>query len=108
MEETIGQSYDLAGPHTYNWEEIYEQFFNLTEIKPYSVSVPLETAYEYYRYPWWVSPYKKLFTAWLRPEFMTVESQNLISNPSNKSFADLNITPISFGHKSHELVSEIT
>ena len=28
MEETIGQSYDLGGPHTYSYEEIYEQFFN--------------------------------------------------------------------------------
>jgi NADH dehydrogenase (ubiquinone) 1 alpha subcomplex subunit 9 len=30
MEETIGQTYDLAGPHTYTFEDIYEQFFNLT------------------------------------------------------------------------------
>lgn len=37
MEETIGQTYDLGGPHTYNYEDIYEQFFGLTEIKPYSV-----------------------------------------------------------------------
>jgi uncharacterized protein YbjT (DUF2867 family) len=36
-EDTIGQSYDLGGPHTYTFEDIYEQFFSLTEIKPYSV-----------------------------------------------------------------------
>lgn len=28
MDESIGQSYDLGGPHTYRWSEIYEQFFN--------------------------------------------------------------------------------
>ena len=61
MEETMGQTYDLAGPHTYTFEDMQEQFFNLTEIKPYSVVVPLEKAYEYKQYPWFVSPYKKLF-----------------------------------------------
>ena len=30
MEETIGQSYDLGGPHTYTYQEIYEMFFDLT------------------------------------------------------------------------------
>jgi NADH dehydrogenase (ubiquinone) 1 alpha subcomplex subunit 9 len=42
MEESIGQTYDLGGPHTYTYEDIYEQFFNLTEIKPYSVEVDLK------------------------------------------------------------------
>ena len=53
MEETIGQSYDLGGPHTYNYEEIYEQFFNQAGVKPYSTVVKLEDAYEYYHYKWW-------------------------------------------------------
>lgn len=53
MEETIGQSYDLGGPHTYTYEEIYQEFFNNTGIKPYSVVVKLEDAYEYYHYKWW-------------------------------------------------------
>jgi len=44
----------------------------------------------------------------MNPEFMTIESQELVVNPQNKGFADLNITPVSFGHKSHELVNEIT
>lgn len=46
-EETKGKTYDLGGPHVYTYEEIYEHFFNLTEIKPYSVVIPLEKAYEY-------------------------------------------------------------
>jgi NADH dehydrogenase (ubiquinone) 1 alpha subcomplex subunit 9 len=46
-EGTIGQTYDLGGPHVYTYEDIYEQFFGLTEIKPYSVKVKLEQAYEY-------------------------------------------------------------
>ena len=74
MEETIGQTYDLGGPHTYTYEEIYEHFFTLSEVKPYSVMVPLEKAYEYKQYQWWHSPYKKLFKTWLTPEFMTIES----------------------------------
>lgn len=73
-EESMGQVYDLGGPHTYTFEDIYEQFFSLTEIKPYSVQVKLEKAFEYYQYPWYTSPYRKLFRAWLNPEFMTIES----------------------------------
>ena len=46
-EESMGKTYDLGGPHVYTYEEIYEHFFNLSEIKPYSVVVPLEQAYEY-------------------------------------------------------------
>lgn len=30
MDESIGQTYDLGGPHIYNYEEIYEEFFNVT------------------------------------------------------------------------------
>jgi hypothetical protein len=74
MEETIGQTYELAGPHTYTYEDIYEQFFNMTEVKPYSVVVPFEKAIQYKQYPWWSSVFKKLFKTWLYPEFMTVEA----------------------------------
>lgn len=30
MDETIGQTYDLGGPHTYTYNEIYEMFFDIT------------------------------------------------------------------------------
>ena len=53
MEETIGQTYELGGPHVYTYQEIYEQFFNLTNIKPYTSVVKLEDAYEYYHYKKW-------------------------------------------------------
>jgi len=46
-EKTMGQTYDLAGPHEYTYEDIYHQFFSLSEIKPYSVAVPIEEAYKY-------------------------------------------------------------
>jgi len=39
---------------------------------------------------------------------MTVESQDLLCNPDNKGFSDLGIKPISFGHKAHQVVEEIT
>jgi len=29
MDESIGQTYDLGGPHTYNYMEMYEMFANL-------------------------------------------------------------------------------
>ena len=106
-EDTMGKTYDLGGPHVYTYEEIYEHFFSLTEIKPYSVVVPLEKAYEYKQYEWFQSPYKKLFKYWLTPEFMTVEAQDLVCDPENLGFKDLGIMPVSFGHKAHHLVSDV-
>ena len=85
-EETKGKTYDLGGPHVYTYEEIYEHFFNLTEIKPYSVVVPLEKAYEYKQYEWFQSPYKKLMKPWLVPEQMTIEAQELLCDPDNLGF----------------------
>jgi len=107
MEETIGQSYDLGGPHDYSYNEIYEMFFDLTQIKPYSASVKLEDAYEMMHRPWYSSFYRQMFRSWLYPEFITLENQELICNPANKGFADLHIKPISFGAKAHELVGEV-
>ncbi len=52
MDETIGESYDLGGPHTYTYREMYEMFFNYSLVKPYSAEVKLELAYEYYHYKW--------------------------------------------------------
>lgn len=74
MDETIGQSYDLGGPHTYTYQEIYEMFFDICQIKPYTAVVPLEDAYYYYHLKWYQSFYKQMFRTWLNPEFMTVES----------------------------------
>jgi hypothetical protein len=39
---------------------------------------------------------------------MTVESQDLLVNPANKGYSDLGIKPISYGHKAHQVVEEIT
>jgi len=107
MEETIGQTYDLGGPHTYTYQEVYEMFFDICQIKPYTSTVKLEDAYEMYHYGWWQSFYRQMFRTWLYPEFMTLESQNLVVNPQNKGFADLHIKPVSFGVKAHELVNEV-
>ena len=107
MDETIGQSYDLGGPHTYTYQEIYEMFFDICQIKPYTSVVPLEDAYYYYHLKWYQSFYRQMFRTWLNPEFMTVEAQDLIVNPQNKGFEDLYIKPVSFGTKAHELVNDV-
>lgn len=107
MEETIGQTYELGGPHIYTYEEIYEQFFNQTNIKPYTSVVKLEDAYEYYHYKFWQSFYRQLFRTWLTPEFMTTEAQDLVCNPQNKGFEDLYIKPVSFGQKVQEYVNDV-
>lgn len=56
-------------------------FFDITQIKPYTATVKLEDAYEYYHYGWYQSFYRQMFRTWLNPEFMTIESQELICNP---------------------------
>lgn len=74
MEETMGKTYDLAGIHQYTYEDIYDTFFNLTEIKPYNTVIPFETALDYKQYRWYLSPYRKIFRTWLYPEFITQEA----------------------------------
>lgn len=44
----------------------------------------------------------------MNPEMLSIEAQNLVVNPANKGFADLGVKPVSFGHKAHEMVNEIT
>lgn len=63
MEETRGNTYDLGrvkfinigGPHVYNVNEIYELFFNMTNLKPYSTAVKLEDAFGLYHSRWYHS-----------------------------------------------------
>ena len=57
-EDTIGQSYDLGGPHIYKYSEIYHHFFDLARVKPYTALVPYEKALEYYQYHTWSSFYR--------------------------------------------------
>ncbi len=38
---------------------------------------------------------------------MTIEAQDLLVNPNNKGFADLNIMPVSFGKKVTEYVQDV-
>ena len=82
-------------------------FFDICQIKPYVATVNLEDAYYYKNMYWCQSFYRQMFRTWLTPEFMTIESQNLIVNPSNQGFDDLHIKPISFGAKAHELVNDV-
>lgn len=107
MEETIGESYDLAGPHDYTYREIYQMFFDICQIKPYTAEVKLELIYEMMHRPWYSSFYRQMFRPWLYPEFINLESQELLADPNNKGFADLQIKPVSFGAKAHELVNEV-
>ena len=107
MDETIGKSYDLGGPHIYSYDEIYEMFFDICQIKPYVATAPLEDAYYYHHMPWYQSFYRQWFRTWLTPEFLTIESQDLCVNPDNAGFEQLHIKPISFGAKAHELVNDV-
>ena len=63
MPETIGQTYDLgknqkssiyhflAGPTKYKYSELYELLFNMCNLRPYVMTIPLHVAYEYKNYP---------------------------------------------------------
>ena len=107
MEETAGKTYELGGPHTYTYDEIYHMFFDICQIKPYVSTVKLEDAYYYHHMQWWQSFYRQMFRTWLNPEFLTIESQNLTVSPGSLGFDDLHIKPISFGAKAHELVNDV-
>jgi hypothetical protein len=76
-------------------------------MKPYTTTVKLEHAYEYYHYKWYQSFYRQLFRGWLTPEWLTIEAQDMVCNPKSKGFEDLHIKPVSFGQKVQEYVSDI-
>lgn len=108
MDETIGKAYDLGGPHVYTYDEIYEMFFNQAEIKPYVIPVKLEDAFDYRYMKFYSSFYRILARYWLYPEMLLGESIDVTTSPDNLSFEDLYIKPVSFGHKSHEFVQEVS
>lgn len=107
MDETKGQAYELGGPHVYNWDEIYEQFYHVTGIKPYIIPLPMETVLEWSHSPRLSSVYRYVGKYWMYPEFIINESINITTNPDEKSFEDLFIKPVSFGSNVKEYVNDI-
>lgn len=107
MDESIGQSYDLGGPHVYTWDEIYEQFYAVTGVKPYIIPLKLETVMEWYHAPRLSSHYRYMGKYWMYPEILLNESLDITANPDEKSFADLHIKPISFASNVKEYVNDI-
>ncbi len=51
MPETIGQTYELGGPVTYTYKELYEFMFNAVNLHPYMISITPEMAFDYYNAP---------------------------------------------------------
>jgi NADH dehydrogenase (ubiquinone) 1 alpha subcomplex subunit 9 len=74
MDETIGQVYELGGPHVYTWDDIYEEFYNVTGVKPYIIPIKMETALEWAHSPKLSSVYRYLGKYWMYPEFIFSES----------------------------------
>lgn len=107
MDESIGQSYELGGPHVYNWDEIYEQWYAITGVKPYIIPLKLETVMEWASSPRFSSIYRYAGKYWMYPEIMLNESLDITTNPNEKSFDDLYVKPISFGQNAKEYVNEI-
>lgn len=107
MDETVGQAYDLGGPHVYNWDEIYEQFYAITGIQPYIVPLKKETVLDWAHSPRLSSVYRYAGKYWMYPEFITSENVDIVTNPNENSFEDLYIKPVSFGQKSKEYVAEL-
>lgn len=107
MDESVGQAYDLGGPHVYHWDEIYEQFYAITGVKPYIVPLKMETVMEWAQSPQGTSFYNYMGKYWMYPEFMINETIDITTNPDEKSFADLNIKPISFASVAKTYVNDI-
>lgn len=107
MDETIGQAYDLGGPHVYTWDEIYEQWYAITGLKPYIIPIKMETAFEWAHSPRLSSVYRYFGKYWMYPEFMINETLDIQTSKYEKSFEDLYIKPVSFGQNAKEYVNDI-
>lgn len=107
MDETIGQTYELGGPHVYTHDEIYEQFYNCTGIRPYIIPIKMEVAMEWMHSHKLSSIYRYFGKYWMYPEFMYGEHVDVTVHPDAKTFEDLYIQPISFGHKVKDYMTDI-
>lgn len=74
MDETVGQVYELGGPHVYTWDEVYEELYNVTGVKPYIIPIKMETAMEWAHSPKLTSVYRYLGKYWMYPEFIVSET----------------------------------
>jgi len=59
------------------------------------------------RSPLFTSVYRILGRYWLKPEYMTNEAVDVVTNPDNLGFEDLGVKPIAFGQKAHEYVQDL-
>lgn len=107
MDETIGQTYELGGPHVYTHDEVYEQLFNATGIRPYIIPIKLEVALEWMHSYKLSSIYRYAGKYWMYPEILMGEHVDVTVQPDAKTFEDLYIKPISFGHKTKDYVADI-
>ena len=107
MDESIGQTYDLGGPHTYTYNEIYEQYFNMTQIKPYIIPVKLEVVQEYMRKHRFTNLWRYMGKYWMYPEWIVNECVDITADPDAKGFKDLHVVPVSFGQKSKEYIQDV-
>lgn len=48
----MGETYDLGGPTTYTYEEIYEMLFNVNNIKPHVIPTTLTEIFALKHTPW--------------------------------------------------------
>lgn len=106
-EESIGQAYELGGPHVYTWDEIYETFHSITGVKPYIVPLKLETVMEWAHSPKLSSHYRYMGKYWMYPEFLLNESIDITTNPDEKSFKDLYVKPVAFSTNAKQYVDDI-
>lgn len=97
QDETIGQTYDLGGPHEYTVHEYYEMLFNICQIKPYVVPVKMERALELMRSPSHSSWDRFMGQYYFYPHFMTLEACDVLCRPGSQGFKELNILPVSLG-----------
>ena len=96
MDETIGETYDLGGPHVYNYLELYEMMANICLIKPYTSVHPLEDMFSVMHKPTGTSFWRYYFKTYARPEFIIQDGIDLVCREDAKGFDDLHIKPISF------------
>ena len=93
--------------HKYTWDEIYEQWYSITGVKPYIIPIKMENAFEWAHSPKLSSVYRYAGKYWMYPEFLINETIDVTTNPNEKSFEDLYIKPISFGSNAKEYVNDI-
>jgi len=102
LEESIGETYEVGGPHQYNMLEIFEMIYNKMNRIPKVNSIPYNQFHKFMsKLPHWHGT-----TRWYSFNEVLESRLDLVVSPEAKTVEDLFVRPISFAQNLKHLLQD--